>query len=61
MVFVQGKAKVVLVNQTNWVISRKELEAAEMYTKLMQDLSKSLQHLGCSLQLSSGFKMDYKP
>ena len=25
--FVQGKAEVVLVNQTNWVISRKELEA----------------------------------
>ena len=41
--FVQGKAKVVLVNQTNWVISRKELEAAEMCTKLMQDVSKSLQ------------------
>ena len=40
--FVQGKAKVVLVNQTNWVISRKELEAADMCSKLMQDL-------GCSL------------
>ena len=51
--FVQGKAKVVLVNQTNWVISRKELEAAEMCTKLMQDVSKSLQHLGCSLHFWS--------
>ena len=46
--FVQGEAKVVLVNQTNWVISRKDLEAAEMCSKLMQDVSKSLQHLGCS-------------
>ena len=26
----------MLVNQTNWVISRKELEAAEMCSKLMQ-------------------------
>ena len=51
--FVQGKAKVVLVNQTNWVISRKKLEAAEMCWKLMQDVSKSLQHLGCSLHFWS--------
>ena len=42
--FVQGTAKVVLVNQTNSVILRKELEAAEMCTKLMQDV-----FLGCSL------------
>ena len=51
--FVQGKAKVVLVNQTNWVISRKELETAEMCTKLMQDVSKSLQYPGCSLHFWS--------
>ena len=51
--FVQGKAKVVLVNQTNWVISRQELEAAEMYTKLMQDVSKSMQHLACNLHFWS--------
>ena len=43
----------MLVNQTNWVISRKELEAAEMYTKSMQDVSKSLQRLGCSLHFWS--------
>ena len=51
--FVQGKAKAVLVNQTNWVISRQELEAAKMYSKLMQDVSKSLQHFGCSLHFWS--------
>ena len=33
--FVQGKAKVVLANQIKWFILRKELEAAEMCTKLM--------------------------
>ena len=56
MAFVQGKAKVILVNQTNWVISRKKLEAAEMCTKLMQDVSKSLQHLGCSRHFWSDCK-----
>ena len=63
--FVKGKAKVVLVNQTNWVISPKKLEAAKMCSKLMQDVSKSLQHLGCSLPflvgLANGFEMDYEP
>ena len=53
MAFVQGKTKVVLVNQTNWVILRMELEAAETCKKLMQDVSKSLQHLGCSLHFWS--------
>ena len=53
MAFVLGKTKVVLVNQTNWVISRKELETADMCTKLMQDVSKSLQHPGCSLHFWS--------
>ena len=49
MAFVHGKARVVLVNQTTWVISPKELEATEMCTKLMQDVSKSLQRLECSV------------
>ena len=51
--FVQGKAKVVWVNQTNWVILRKELKAAEMCSKLKKDVSKSLKHLGCSLHFWS--------
>ena len=46
--FVQGRAKVLLVNQFNWVISGQELEAIKMCTTLMQDVLKSLQHLGCS-------------
>ena len=53
VVFVLGKAKVVLINQTNWVVSRKEVEAAEVCTKLMKDVSKLLQHLGCSLHFWS--------
>ena len=57
MVFVQGEAKVVLVNQTDWVISRKDLEAAEMCSKLMQDVSKSLQHLECSFLFCSDSKI----
>ena len=60
VVFAQGKAKVVLVNQTTWVISRKELEAAEMCTKLMQDVSKLLQHLGCSLHFWLDSKVDLR-
>ena len=51
--FVQDKAKIVLVNQISWLISHKELEAAEMCSKLMQEVSKSLQHLGCSLHFWS--------
>ena len=51
--FIQGKTGVVLVNQTNWVVSRKELEAAKMCAELMQTVSKSLQHLACSLHFWS--------
>ena len=42
-----GKAKVVLVNQINWVIVPKALETAEMCKKLMKDVFRTLQHLGC--------------
>ena len=47
--FIQGKSKVVLSNQTNWVISRKELEAAKMCAELMLVVSNSLRHVDCSL------------
>ena len=39
----------VLVNQSNWVISRKELEFAVMCYGLMQAASKSFRHLKCNL------------
>ena len=51
--FIQRKTRVVLVNQTNWVISRKELEAAKLCAELMQTVSKSLLHLACSLHFWS--------
>ena len=35
--FVQAKSKVILVGQANWVISRKELEAASLCTELSDD------------------------
>ena len=47
--FIQGKSRVVLVNQSNLVISRKEVKAAVMCSELMKSVSESLQHLGCGL------------
>ena len=47
--FIQGKSRVVLANQSGWVISRKELEAAVICSELMQSVSESLRHLNCSL------------
>ena len=47
--FMQGKCNLVLSNQKNWVISRKELEAAKLSSELMLSIVKSLSHLSCSL------------
>ena len=44
-----GKSKVVLKNQVNWIILRKELEAAKLCSELMRNISDSLKYLGCSL------------
>ena len=49
--FVHGKSKLVLLSQTNWTISRKELEAARLCSELVFAVSKSLQHLSCSFHL----------
>ena len=49
--FVHGKSKLVLLSQTNWTISRKELEAAKLCSELVFAVSKSLQHLSCSFHL----------
>ena len=51
--FIQGKVNVILVNQVNWVIARKELEAAKMCAKLMLQISNSLRHLACGLHFWS--------
>ena len=44
-----GKSRLVLTQQTNWVISRKELEAAKMVTDLMLMALEALRHLNCSI------------
>ena len=49
--FIQGKSRLVLSNQQSWVISRKELEAAKLCSELMLAVSKSLDHLSCSIHL----------
>ena len=53
MAFVQGKSKIITVNQVSWVISRKELEAARMCAMLMVAVRDSLQHLGCTIHFWS--------
>ena len=45
--FIQGKSKLVSANQRNWVISRKELEAARLCADLMLSVSRSLKYLDC--------------
>ena len=47
--FLMGKSKVVIKNQVNWIISRKELEAANLCAELMRNISDSLKYRGCSL------------
>lgn len=43
--FLLGKSRLVLTNQTNWVISRKELEAAKICSELMLLVSNALHSL----------------
>ena len=45
--FIQGKSKLVLANQKNRVISRKELEASRLCADLTLSISRSLQYLDC--------------
>ena len=60
LTFLQGKVEAVLTAQTGWVISWKELDAPKMCTKLMEAVSKSLHHLGCSLHFWSDSQMVLK-
>ena len=49
MSFVSGKSKLVLAHQANWIISRKELEAAKLCCELLVQTSGALRHLDCSV------------
>ena len=48
--FVFGKSHIVLKNQQNWPIARKELIAAVMSVRLLHDASNALQLPDCTLQ-----------
>ena len=48
--FVLGKSKLVLAHQANWIISRKELEAAKLCCELIVQASGALRHLNWSVQ-----------
>ena len=47
--FILGKSRVVLKQQANWTISRKEFEAAKLCSDLILQAKESLCHLNCSL------------
>ena len=49
--FVHGNSKLVLLSPSNWMNSRKELEATMFCSELAFAVSKSLQHLSCSFHL----------
>ena len=60
--FIQGKTRVVLVNQTNWVISRKELEAAKMCVNAdcIKTFAASCLQFSFLVGLPSSSEMDHK-
>ena len=49
--FVLGKSRLVLTHQANWVIARKELEAAKLCCELTSKAAAALSHLNCSVHL----------
>ena len=49
--FVLGKSRLVLTHQANWVIVRKELEAAKLWCELTSKAAAALSHLNCSVHL----------
>ena len=49
--FVWGKSRLVLTHHANWVISRKELEAAKLCSELVSHAAVALSHLNCSAHL----------
>ena len=62
--FMLGKSRVGLIGQSGWVISRKDLEAAKMYTELMLQAEKDLERFNCNKIFLDGFqggaRVDYQ-
>ena len=48
--FISGRSRVVLNHQSNWVFSRKELEAAKICSDLMLQAFKALEDLSCTVK-----------
>ena len=64
--FIIGKSKLVLTHQANWVISRKELEAAKLCAEIVMQVSKILKCLSCSFHFWTdsqvrSFEVDSEP
>ena len=55
--FILGKSRLVLTHQSNWVILRKELEAAKFCSELMLLASGALAHLNVSLHFWTDSKV----
>ena len=58
--FLLGKSRLVLTHQSNWVISRKELEAAKLCSELVLQASEALQHLHCDTYLWTDSQVAFK-
>ena len=58
--FIFGKSRVVLSHQSNWVISRKELEAAKLCSDLMLLTKSALKSFTCSLHFWTDSQVVYK-
>ena len=48
--FISGRSRVVLNHQSNWVISRKELDTAKICSDLMLQALKALEDLSCTVK-----------
>ena len=58
--FILGKSRVVLQHQSNWVISRKELEAAKLCSELMLVARKALRNLSCCFKFWTDSQVVHK-
>ena len=58
--FIFGKSRVVLSHQLNWVISRKELEAAKLCSDLMLLAKSALESFTCSSHFWTDSQVVYK-
>ena len=58
--FISGRSRVVLNHQSNWVISRKELEAAKICSDLKLQALKALEQLSCTVKFWTDSQVVHK-